>query len=143
MNGLGKVAFLEGKNIDDNPYKKDEHIDVLQKEWWERGWDITRESMEGTSSFFSAKKEKEEKGELQEREIAALHKKIANAHSADREWQKANRELSKLIFRLFEDMRTTIKRTYWRVSSLRKAMSSLEEWHRKEYRKIVGYFPDK
>ena len=36
----GKIAFLDGKDIDKNPYIDESYENILSKEWWKKGWAV-------------------------------------------------------------------------------------------------------
>lgn len=130
----GRMAFLEGIPLCDCPYD-DDYRTVWSRGLWINGWQSERENMKGASFLLSAKKEKEEEGDLHREKIAYLYDKL-------REQNDKIRLMNNAVVQLLGGMKIIRDKRYWRVSSCQKAIRNMVEGYTGKYRKILQDFPD-
>jgi len=108
----GKIAFMDGKQLKDNPYGSGS-LTQDSSNWWVRGWTEEKQQMSSVSTFLSAKKEMDgELGQITE-DLKTLTTQYENLERFSDKNQKNYSnvfDLCELIVKLLTELKT---QNYW------------------------------
>lgn len=119
IRGEGKLAFLDGKLIDDCPYSDD------YRTLWGKGWESEKEDMGESSKLLSAKKESEESGELQEEKIASLTRQLENARGILTDQEEELAEMHRIRNETIVALSSLQNTSYWTGGIYRKEIGTI------------------